>query len=167
MKLLSVSSFVALTAFLAFTLHSGGIALSAQDAPAAPAAAAKGTTPKGGGGKGRAAVDTLGPGPWDLKTELASVHVSVVTKGLDHPWGLVFLPNGDMLVTERGGRLRLVHNGVLDPTPLGPLPEIRAISIGGLSDIALHPKFAQNHLIYFAYNKPGKEDPAHSTHGGG
>jgi glucose/arabinose dehydrogenase len=167
--LLTALSLVTLAVFLAFTLHSGGIALWAQDAPAAPGAAAKGTAaPKGGAkGKGRAAVDTLGAGPWDFKSELANIHVSVVTKGLDHPWGMAFLPNGDMLVTERPGRLRLVHDavhsGVLDPTPLGPLPELRATGLGGLFDIALHPKFAQNHLIYFAYNKPGKDDPAHST----
>jgi aldose sugar dehydrogenase len=162
----AVSSFVALTAFLAFTLHSGGVALWAQDAPAAPGLDGKQApaAPKGGAkGKGRAPVDTLGTGPWDLKSELTPIHVSVVTKGLDHPWGMAFLPNGDMLITERPGRLRLLHNGVLDPTPLGLLPEIRARSLGGLLDIALHPKFAENHLIYFAYNKPGKDDPAHST----
>jgi len=162
--LLAVSSLIASTAFLAFTLRPG----NAQDAPTAPGTpaappAAKGAAPKGGGGRGKAATDTLGPGPWDLKSELTPIHVSVVTKGLDHPWGLAILPNGDMLVTERPGRLRLVHNGVLDPTPLGPMPEIRARSLGGLLDIALHPKFAENHLIYFTYVKPGAEDPAHAT----
>ena len=160
--LLAVSSLIASTAFLAFTLRPG----NAQDAPAAPATpqpAAKGAAPKGGGGRGRAATDTLGEGPWDLKSELTPIHVSVVTKGLDHPWGLAILPNGDMLVTERPGRLRLVHNGVLDPTPLGPMPEIRVRSLGGLLDIALHPKFAENHWIYFTYVKPGAEDPAHAT----
>src|ERR1022692_1726340 len=163
---LTISSLVALTGFLGFSIYSGGVDLLAQDAPGAPGAADKATTaaPKGGvKGKGKAAVDTLGAGPWDLKSEKASIHVSVITKGLDHPWGLAILPNGDMLVTERPGRLRLVHNGVLDPTPLSPMPEIRARSLGGLLDIELHPKFAQNHLIYFSYNKPGKDDPAHST----
>ncbi|HEY1754269.1 MAG TPA: PQQ-dependent sugar dehydrogenase [Bryobacteraceae bacterium] len=162
---IAFSSSAALIAALTFTLHNGGVALWAQDPPAAPpaapGAAAKGTgAPKG---KGRAATDTLGEGPWDLKSELTPIHVSVITKGLDHPWGLAILPNGDMLVTERPGRLRLVHNGVLDPTPLGPLPEIRVRSLGGLLDIALHPKFAENHLIYFTYVKPGKDDPAHAT----
>ena len=131
------------------------IALRAQDAPAPPPQAK---------GKGRApAVDTLGDGPWDLKTEQGMVHVSVVTKGLDHPWGMAFIPGGDILVTERAGRLRVVRKGVLDPMPLGPLPEIRARSLGGLLDIALHPNFAQNHWIYFTYVKPGAEDPAHAT----
>ena len=159
---LTISSLVAVTGFLGFSIYNGGVDLLAQDAPGAADKAT--AAPKGGvKGKGKAAVDTLGAGPWDLKSEKASIHVSVITKGLDHPWGLAILPNGDMLVTERPGRLRLVHNGVLDPTPLSPMPEIRARSLGGLLDIELHPKFAQNHLIYFSYNKPGKDDPAHST----
>jgi glucose/arabinose dehydrogenase len=152
--LLLAASFVASAAFVALT------ALQAQDAPAPDAKAkAKGKAP----GKGKVAVDTLGAGPWDLKTEVHSIHVSVVTKGLDHPWALVFVPGGDMLVTERGGRLRVVRKGVLDPTPLGPLPTIRAVSLGGLLDVALHPNFAQNRLIYFSYSKPGDEDPARAT----
>jgi glucose/arabinose dehydrogenase len=164
MPFMTISPLPAIAVFVAFTVYSGGIFLKAQDAPAAPGAAAKQppAAPRGGG-RGRAATDTLGAGPWDLKSQLTPIHVSVVTKGLDHPWGLAFLPNGDMLVTERGGRLRLVHNGVLDPTPLGPLPGLRATGFGGMFDIALHPKFAENHLIYFNYVKPGKDDPAHST----
>jgi glucose/arabinose dehydrogenase len=67
-------------------------------------------------------VDTLGTGPWDLKSELGGIHVTVVTKGLDHPWGMAFLPDGDVLVTERPGRLRVIRKGVLDPMPIGPLP---------------------------------------------
>jgi aldose sugar dehydrogenase len=166
---LAVSSVLALSVFVAVTVHTGGLALEAQEpdakqAPAAPAAGAGDAKGKGQAkGKGRAAVDTLGEGPWDFKTDTANVHVSVVTKGLDHPWGLAILPNGDMLVTERPGRLRVVRKGVLDPTPLGPLPEIRVRSLGGLLDIALHPNFAQNHWIYFTYVKPGAEDPAHAT----
>ena len=111
----AVSSCVALTAFLAFTIHNGGVALWAQDAPAAPAADGKGTAaPKGGAkGKGKAAVDTLGTGPWDFKSELTPIHVSVVTKGLDHPWGMAFLPDGDILVTERPGR----RGGTMTPLP--------------------------------------------------
>lgn len=168
----AAASASALALLIGLTIHSSAIALQAQDAkdavkdgaptgqPGAPGAG-KGQAK----GKGRApATDTLGEGPWDFKTEAENVHVSVVTKGLDHPWGLAILPNGDMLVTERAGRLRLVHNGVLDPTPLGPLPELRARSLGGLLDIALHPNFGQNHLIYFTYVKPGPpENPAHAT----
>ena len=59
-----------------------------------------------------------------------------------------------MLVTERPGRLRVVRNGVLDPTPIGPLPQMLATGLGGLLDVALHPRFAENRLIYLAYSKP-------------
>ncbi len=158
---------LALSSFAAFAVFVGFIALQAQEpagAPGAPPAAAPGQAKGQAKGRGKvAAVDTLGEGPWDLPSEKGNVHVSVVTKGLDHPWGLAILPNGDMLVTERPGRLRVVRKGVLDPTPLGPLPEIRVRSLGGLLDIALHPNFAQNRLIYFTYVKPGAEDPAHAT----
>jgi glucose/arabinose dehydrogenase len=76
---------------------------------------------------------------------------------------MAFLPNGDMLVTERAGRLRVVRNGVLDPTPVSGLPQIRAASLGGLLDIALHPNFAQNRLIYLAYSKPGDPNAANAA----
>ncbi len=58
----------------------------------------------------------LGDGPWQFETyEQRNIKVSVVTKGLSHPWSVAFLPGGDMLITERVGRLRVVRNGVLDP----------------------------------------------------
>jgi glucose/arabinose dehydrogenase len=105
----------------------------------------------------------LGDGPWDIATENARLHVSVVTKGLDHPWGLAFIPDGSMLVTERSGRLRVIRGGVLDPTPIAGVPAVYPDGIGGLLDIALHPKFRKNRLIYLAYVKPGPEIPAQST----
>jgi len=109
-----------------------------------------------GGGRGRGAPPELGDGPWDLDTELGRVHVTVVTKGLDTPWGMVFVPgSNDVLVTERAGRLRVVRDGTLDPTPLGPLPDVYVAGLGGMLDVALHPDFASNRLIYFAYSKPG------------
>jgi glucose/arabinose dehydrogenase len=136
---------------------------SAQQPPAAgagAAAAGRGGPPAGarqGGGRGpgRAEVDTLGTGPWDFGAGAARYHVSIVTKGLDHPWGIAFLPGGDLLVTERPGRLRVIRKGVLDPTPISGLPEIWSNpgQLGGLLDVALHPNFAQNRLIYFAYSK--------------
>ncbi len=76
--------------------------------------------------------------------------VSLV-EGLEHPWGMVWLPNGDLLVTERSGRLRQIQDGVLLPQPIPGLPPIFASGQGGLLDIALHPKFAENRLIYFTY----------------
>jgi aldose sugar dehydrogenase len=71
---------------------------------------------------------------------------------------LAFLPDGSMLVTERPGRLRVIRNGVLDPKPVTGVPEVRAKGIGGLLDIALHPRFAENHLLYFTYGKPVGSD---------
>jgi aldose sugar dehydrogenase len=77
-----------------------------------------------------------------------------VTKGFNQPWSMAFLGNGTILVTERPGRLRIVRNGVLDPTPIAGTPTVQAQGLGGLEDIALHPRFAENGLIYFTYHKP-------------
>jgi glucose/arabinose dehydrogenase len=89
-----------------------------------------------------------------LDNQIASViqvePVTLVT-GLEHPWGMAWLPNGDLLITERPGRLRRVSNGVLEPTPISGLPDVLAQGQGGLLDIALHPQFETNGLIYLAY----------------
>jgi aldose sugar dehydrogenase len=89
------------------------------------------------------------------------IRVVVVTKALEYPWALAFLPDGSMLVTERAGRLRILHNGVLDPKPVagGPVSYWAGESGGpgavhGYMDIALHPRFAENHFIYLTYTKP-------------
>src|SRR4029453_14956113 len=65
----------------------------------------------------------------------------VVTKGLTHPWGMAFLPDGNILITERPGCLRIIRNGVLDPKPLAGVPAVAATGLQGLLDIALHPRF--------------------------
>jgi len=98
--------------------------------------------------------NTLGDGPWTYTTSerATRIKVSVVTKGLSHPWSMAWLPNGDMLITERGGQLRIIRNGVLDPTPIAGVPKVQAGGTSGLLDIALHPKFATNGLVYMAYN---------------
>jgi glucose/arabinose dehydrogenase len=101
----------------------------------------------------------LGTGPFVLDTaEQHKIRLVVVTKGLEHPWSLAFLPDGRVLVTERPGRLRMVRNGVLDPKPITGLPDVRTKGNGGLMDLALHPRFAENHLVYFAYTKPVEKD---------
>ena len=91
------------------------------------------------------------------QTERHSVRVRILTRGLEHPWSLAFLPDGRMLVTERAGRLRYVAaDGTLDPTPISGLPEsLSARRQGGLHDVALHPRFSQNRLVYFAYAGKG------------
>ena len=79
----------------------------------------------------------------------------VPIKGLVTPWALAFLPNGDILVTERPGRLRIIRNGVLDPQPIGGLPEVSTLAVNaGLMDVAVHPRYAENKFIYFTYSKP-------------
>lgn len=78
----------------------------------------------------------------------------VPTKGLNQPWSMAFLPDGSILVTERPGRLRIVRNGVLDPTPIAGVPAVAATGLAGLMDIALHPRFSENQFIYLTYHKP-------------
>ena len=97
----------------------------------------------------------LGAGPWTYTTyeKNTKIRVSVVTKGLSHPWGLVFLPSGDMLVTERPGRVRIIHNGLVAPEPVADLSKL---SVDVLFDIALHPDFSKNGFVYLTYIKKGK-----------
>ncbi|MGF1521788.1 MAG: PQQ-dependent sugar dehydrogenase [Leptolyngbyaceae cyanobacterium] len=78
--------------------------------------------------------------------------LATVVDNLEHPWGLAWLPNGELLITERPGRLRIVRDGVLDPTPITGVPEVFAENQGGLMDVAIHPRFAENRLIYFTYS---------------
>jgi glucose/arabinose dehydrogenase len=100
-------------------------------------------------------VPPLDAGPFVFDTaEAGRIRVTVVTRGLSHPWSLVFLPDGRMLVTERPGRLRVIRDGVLDATAIAGVPHARTDGNGGLMDIALHPKFADNRLVYLTYTKP-------------
>ena len=104
-------------------------------------------------------VPPLGAGPWVLDTaEQHRIRVSVVARGLSHPWAIAFLPDGGMLVTERPGRLRVLRDGVLDPHPIPGVPEVRTDGNGGLMDVALHPGFADNGLVYLTYTKPVGDD---------
>jgi len=82
--------------------------------------------------------------------------VNKVLDGLENPWSMAFLPDGRMLITERAGRLRLVTKSFqLHPTPIAGLPKIKAAGQGGLFDVAIHPDYAVNGWIYWAYNEPG------------
>ena len=87
-------------------------------------------------------------------------HLVKVVDGLEHPWGLAFLPDGRMLVTERPGRLRIVADGWLVPEPVAGVPEVWDDGQGGLLDVALHPGFAENGLIYLSYASPDDDDDA-------
>ncbi len=77
--------------------------------------------------------------------------VSTVAQGLRVPWALAFLPNGDLMFTERPGRVRIVKNNVLQQEPVGELANVAAIGEGGLLGMALHPAFASNRYVYFYY----------------
>jgi glucose/arabinose dehydrogenase len=98
----------------------------------------------------------LGDGPFIFDTaEQHKIRVVVLTKLLVKPWSLAFLPDGSMLVTElQSGQLRIIRNGVLDPRPVAGAPRSAAVSLGGLMDVALHPRFAENKLVYLTYSKP-------------
>ncbi len=90
----------------------------------------------------------------------APVKVETFASGLEHPWGLEFLPDGRGLVTERPGRLRFVsQDGKLSP-PLGGVPQVYAHGQGGLLDVCLDPKFSENRLVYLSYAEPGENGTA-------
>ncbi len=100
-------------------------------------------------------VPPLSDGPWIYETaEQPRIRVSVVAANLSNPWAMAFTPDGNLLLTERPGRLRIIRDGELDPQPITGLPEIRIEGNGGLQDIALHPEFASNRLVYLTYTKP-------------
>src|SRR5687767_14664764 len=88
------------------------------------------------------------------RSALHDFKVVTVVDGLENPWSVAFIPGGDMLVTERPGRLRIVRNGQLLPEPVQGLPAIRAGGQGGLLDVVPHPNFATNRLLYLSYSKP-------------
>ena len=91
-----------------------------------------------------------------IQSEKHSFRVVTLVRGLQNPWSMAFLPDGRMLVTEREGRLRIVSKDFkLDPKPVEGLPEIVATGQGGLFEVAIHPQYAQNGWIYWAYNAPG------------
>jgi glucose/arabinose dehydrogenase len=111
-----------------------------------------------GGGRGEGP-DTLPDTPQVLGTGAQRFRV-VPIKGFFRPSALAFLPNGDFLVAERSGNLRIVRNGVLDPQPIVNMPAMYRGPAGrfGLWDVAVHPRFAENRLVYFTYLKPNPNE---------
>jgi aldose sugar dehydrogenase len=97
------------------------------------------------------------PPPIELDTQTQRIRVVTIVDGLDSPWSMAFLPNGDILVTERPGRLRLVHDGVLQPQPIAGVPPVQYQAHAGLLDVLLHPNFRTNNLIYLTYAKLGEQ----------
>jgi aldose sugar dehydrogenase len=110
----------------------------------------------------------LGAGPWTFHTTEARIRVSVVTKGFAHPYGFAFLPDNVILICERGGALRVVRNGVIDPNPVAGVPKvIYRGTEAGLMDVVLHPAFEKNHWVYFTYHKPISDNLASNAVGRG
>src|SRR5689334_11214110 len=145
-------TFIVATSFVAF--------VAAQQQPAAGQAGGAG---QAGRGRGTPTAPppinwpspAIADGPLVIDTALVRPIKITVTKGLNQPWSMAFLPDGRILVTERGGKLRIVKDGVLDPNPVEGLPsDIQAQGLAGLMDVQLHPKFAENRLVYFTYHKP-------------
>jgi glucose/arabinose dehydrogenase len=86
----------------------------------------------------------------------APIRATAVASGLEHPWGLAFLPDGRMLVTERPGRLRIVGKDGQLTKPLAGVPAVYASGQGGLLDVAVSPSFANDRLVYLSYAEPGE-----------
>jgi len=92
----------------------------------------------------------------DVATKAVKLKAEMVAEGLDHPWGLDFLPDGSAIVTERGGTMRILAGGTLSE-PIEGVPEVSARGQGGLLDVAASPHFSEDRLIYFSFSQPGRE----------
>ena len=84
--------------------------------------------------------------------QAAAYKIETVAEGLSYPWAIAFLPDGDMLVTERSGQLRRITDGELQQQPIGNLPELHVDGQGGLLDIIPDPDFATNHQLYLSFS---------------
>ncbi|KAF0104798.1 MAG: glucose sorbosone dehydrogenase [Rhodospirillaceae bacterium] len=91
-----------------------------------------------------------------LRSSKGSYSLRMLTLDLEQPWGMAFLPDGRLLITERPGRLRIFANGRLERAPVGGLPKVYARGQGGLLDVCLHPDFARNARLYLTYSGEGE-----------
>jgi glucose/arabinose dehydrogenase len=105
--------------------------------------------------------------PSVFDTSQHRIRVVTVANGLSRPFSMVFLPDGRMLVAERTGQIRVIRNGTLEPQPIAGVPQVAARSYQGLMDLALHPRFAENRLLYFTYAKGGPNYSAANALGRG
>lgn len=109
-----------------------------------------------------AAAPPLPEFPQFFQTTEYDIRVDLVADSLSNPWAIAFLPDGDMLVTERAGRLRRISSGELDPMPISGVPEVKITVLGGLLGVTLHPDFASNNILYLSYAK-GHQDGTRSS----
>ena len=98
-----------------------------------------------------------------FRSALHDYRVVTVAEGLIQPWSIAFLPGGDALITERPGRLRMLRAGKLLPDPVEGVPKVFHSSQGGLLEVAPHPSFPSNGLIYLSFSKPGPTDSKATT----
>jgi aldose sugar dehydrogenase len=98
-----------------------------------------------------------------FRSALHDYRVVTVVDALVQPWSIAFLPGGDQLITERPGRLRIVRNGSLLPQPVAGVPKVFHSSQGGLLEVAPHPNFASNRLLYLSYAKPSDDGKQSTT----
>lgn len=94
-----------------------------------------------------------------LRSEYQAIMVEKVADGLEHPWSIAFLPDGDLLVTERPGFLNRIDSDG-NKTRIGGTPEVHVQNQGGLLEVALHPDFADNRFVYLTYSKANDSDTA-------
>ena len=95
---------------------------------------------------------------FETKTKDVRFRIETVASGLEVPWGFAWLPNNDLLVTERPGRVRIIESGKLRSEPVFTVSDVEPTGESGLMDISVHPDFAANGFVYLAYsyNKDGK-----------
>ena len=98
-----------------------------------------------------------------MRSALHDYRVVTVAEGLVQPWSIAFVPGGDLLITERPGRLRIVRGGTLLPTPVAGVPEVAYENQGGLLEVALHPHFATNRFVYLTYAKKRPDGTGNTT----
>lgn len=106
---------------------------------------------------------TLAQSGETIRSEQHTFRVTQVAEGLNNPWGIAFLPGGEVLITERPGRLRVVRDGQLQAAPVGGVPTVWARGQGGLLDVVPHPDFASNQMVYLSYSKPNSEGDEATT----
>jgi aldose sugar dehydrogenase len=159
---------VAVVGGIALGSPEAGPPVSAQQAPAAPPAAPAGA-PAAPAGQGRATAPpkpptVTEPEGYIVNSEVEKLRVEVVARDLETPWGLAFLPDGRLLITERPGRLRIVDHGKLS-APITGLPKVEQVQDGGMFDVEVHPQYAKNGWIYLSYAEPGPENTSLTERG--
>lgn len=112
-------------------------------------------TPPGGEAK-----DTAPP---VVESQLHKFRIVTVADGFQQPWSIALLPGGDILVTEKAGRLRIIRDGVLQAEPIAGVPKIYYNRQGGLFDVVLHPNFEKNQLVYLSFAKPNDDESESTT----